>query len=463
MKQDKNIIAFVMGLRASAVADIRAYEAEVGSKYHILYIQDSKYPVKQNVEGYDELLLVDFSSDAKIAQALQPYENRLRAITCTNDDNIARFARIIPNVPYLRTPTTESLRWATDKYEMRKRFFSYDKTITPKYTWVKENTKAERDRVVAKLGFPMVVKPANLGASLLVTICYHEDELQQALSTGFKKIRKAYQNDKRMEEPKIIAEQFMEGDMYSIDSYVDSRGQVYHCPLVRVRTGKDIGHKDFFGYVQITPTALKPETVERARTVAEKAIHALGLRSCSAHTEMIKIDTDWKVVEVGPRIGGARDVLYDLSCDIKHSLNDVLIRMPKKPVIPKKCKGYAAYVKWFAKTEGVITEMQGIKKLEQLESFHYIRVNKKVGDRSVFASNGGRSVFNLYLYNAERSRLLADIRRLEQMVDVKVARPAVAAKKAAAKKTATKKAAAKKNPAQKVKTASKKTVSKKKA
>jgi len=438
MKQQKNIIAFVMGLRASAIADIRAYEKETGIKYHILYIQDSKYPLKQSIEGFDELLEIDFSSDAKISQAMLPYEGRILAITCTNDDNIARFARIIPNVPYLRTPTTESLRWATDKYEMRKRFFAYDKTITPKYTLVKENTKAERERIVAKLGFPLVVKPANLGASLFVTICYHEDELQKALSVGFKKVRKAYENDKRMEEPKIIAEQFMEGDMYSIDSYVDSRGTVYHCPLVRVRTGRDIGHNDFFGYIQITPTALKPETVERARIVAEKAIHALGLRSCSAHTELIKIDTDWKVIEVGPRIGGARDVLYDLSCDIKHSLNDVLIRIPKKPVIPKKCKGYAAYIKWFAKKEGVITEMKGIKKIEQLESFHYIKVNKKVGDRSIFASNGGRSVFNLYFYNMDRSKLLADIRRLEQMVDVKVVRTMSLAKKPVVKKKAKK-------------------------
>ncbi len=439
MKQQKNIIAFVMGLRASAIADIRAYEKETGIKYHILYIQDSKYPIKQTVEGFDELLTIDFSSDVKISQAMHPYENRILAITCTNDDNIARFAKIIPSVPYLRTPTTESLRWATDKYEMRKRFFVYDKTITPKYTLVKDNSKIERERIVAKLGFPLVVKPANLGGSLFVTICYHEDELQKALSVGFKKIRKAYENDKRMEEPKIIAEQFMEGDMYSIDSYVDSRGTVYHCPLVRVRTGRDIGHNDFFGYIQITPTALKPETVERARTVAEKAIHALGLRSCSAHTELIKIDTDWKVVEVGPRIGGARDVLYDLSCDIKHSLNDVLIRIPKKPVIPKKCKGYAAYIKWFAKKEGTITEMKGIKKIEQLESFHSIKINKKVGDRSIFASNGGRAVFVLYFYNADRSKLLADIRRLEQMVDVKVVRTLSAAKKSAPKKTVKKK------------------------
>jgi len=303
---------------------------------------------------------------------------------------------------------------------MRKRFNAYDSSITPKFSIIKENTKAERTRIVEKVGFPMIVKPTNLAGSLFVQICYHEDELQKALGVGFRKIQKAYENDGRLETPKILAEQFMEGDMYSVDSYVDSRGHIYHCPLVRVKTGRDIGHKDFYGYLQVTPTVLKKETIERAQTVTEHAIHALGLRSTSAHTELMKVDSDWKVVEVGARIGGARDILYELSCDIKHTTNDILIRMPKKPVIPKKCKGYAAYMKWFASKEGVITEMKGIKKIEQLESFHKLNINKKIGDKSVFASHGGRSVFNLYLYNSERSKLLADIRRVEQMVEVKV-------------------------------------------
>lgn len=416
----KDTIAFVMSLRASAVEELREWASKEKRPLRILLIADERYGAPKSTDGADEVITVNFSKPEKLAEALVPFHDRLLAITCTSDDNIARFAKIIPNVPYLRTPTSESLAWATDKYAMRKRFKAYDASITPRFTLVTENTKTERARVVAKIGFPMIVKPTNLGGSLFVQICYHEDELEKALRTGFRKLRMAYQKDKRLEEPKIIAEQFMEGDMYSIDSYVDSRGHVHHCPLVRVKTGRDIGHKDFFGYVQMTPTILKRETIAKAEAVAEAAIHALGLRSCSAHTELMKVDTEWKVIEVGPRIGGARDTIYKLSCNISHSLNDVLIRIPKKPQIPKKCNGFAAYMKWFAAKEGVITEMKGIKKIEQLDSFHKIKVNKKIGDKATFASHGGRAVFVLYLFNTDRAKLLADIRRIEQMVEVKV-------------------------------------------
>lgn len=419
-KKEKNIIAYVMKLPAMVPESIKSYQKLTGKKYKILLIKDEGFEETAQTLKYDILVTCDFSKPNSIATALLPYQEQLLAITCRGDNDIARFAKVIPHVPYLRTPNSESLAWSVDKYEMRKRFKLFDPSCTPKFTRVKINTKIERKRIIAKIGFPMIVKPTNLAASLFVTICYHEEELDTALKTAFKKIAKAYEHDKRMEEPKIIAEEYMEGDMYSVDSYVNSRGKVYHCPLVRVKTGKDIGHDDFFNYSQMTPTGLKGESVVKARMVAETAIHALGLRNTTTHTELMKMDNVWKIIEIGPRMGGFRHELHQLSCDIDHSLNDILIRIPKKPVIPKKCKGYAVAMKWFSAKEGRITQMTGIKKIEQLKSFHSIAINKKVGNRAVFARNGGRSIFNVFLYNSERPKLLADIRRLEKLVKIKV-------------------------------------------
>lgn len=430
----KNIIIYVMGLPdgANTISQLRAYEPQFGGPLRVFLLRDSRVPTKRNyaaIPGLDGVISCDFSKPTKIAEALLPYQAELLAITCRSEQYMARFAEVLPHVPYLRTTTTESLKWASDKYEMRKRFRLYDKKITPKFTRVKHNTKEERDRVIKKIGFPMIVKPANLAASLFVSICYHEEELEKTLRRTFRDLKKAYDFDHRLEEPKVIAEEYMDGDMYSIDSYVDSRGKMYHCPLVKVTTGKKIGHDDFYNYLQMTPSGLRAPSILKAEAAAESGIHALGLRSTLAHTELMRIDDDWKVIEIGARMGGFRHILHSLSCDINHTLNDVLIRIPKKPILPKKCKGYACAMKWFAAKEGQITEMKGVKRIEQLESFHHIDVNKKVGDKAIFARNGGRSVFNLFLYNADRSRLLADIRRVEKMVEVKVATGRITAKK----------------------------------
>lgn len=423
MKKERDIILYVMNLPAGTIKSVRSYEKEFGRKFKIMLLLDSRVSESESVknEGLDIIATCDFSKPEKIVETLLPYQDKLLAITCRSEKHMARFAQVVPHIPYVYTPTTESLHWASDKYEMRKRFRLYDPSITPKFTLIKENSKKERERISAAIGFPMIVKPASMAASLFVTICYHEEELEKTLKTIFRKIKAAYEKEDKIVAPKIIAEGYMEGDMYSIDSYVNSRGTIHHCPLVKVTTGKNIGHDDFYNYLQMTPTALKPHTITKAHETAEKAIHALGLRSTIAHIEMMKIDDEWKIIEVGARMGGFRHTLHELSCGINHNLNDILVRIPVKPIIPKKCQGFACAMKWFADKEGKIIEMKGVKKIEELESFHSIAVNKKIGDRAIFARNGGRSVFNLFMYNDDRSKLLADIRRAEQLVKIKIA------------------------------------------
>lgn len=418
-----DIIIYVMKIPPDTIQSIRQYEKKMGVKYRVLFLWDSRVKDTDNrksASGIDIVVECDFSKPEKIAAALLPYQDQLLAITCREEQSMARFATVIPHVPYLRTPSTESLRWASDKYEMRKRMKVYDSKITPKFTLVSDTSKKERGRIIEKIGFPMIIKPTNLSGSLFVTICYHEEELEKTLRATFRKLRKAYLLDNRIEEPKLIAEEFMDGEMYSIDSYVGSRGKIKHCPLVKVVTGKKIGHDDFYGYLQITPPVLKKESIAKAEEIAGKAIHALGLRNTLTHTELMKIDDEWKVIEIGARMGGFRHSLHKLTCDIDHAMNDVLVRIPQKTIIPRKCNSYACAMKWFPNKEGRITEMKGIKKIEQLESFHKITMNKKIGDRATFARNGGRAIFLLFLHNADRSKLLADIRRVEQLVKISV-------------------------------------------
>lgn len=422
MKNNKDIVVFVMSLPAGALEQLTALEKILERNIEVVLLVDSrtKKHVSDSVVQGCTVLTCDFSKPEKIAETLLPLQERLLAITCRSEKSMPRFAAVLPHVPYLRTPTTESLRWASDKLEMRKRFALYNKKITPNFTVINKNSAEDREKAMKKVGFPMVIKPTNLAASLFVTVCFHEEELEKTLRMTFRKLRKAYEADGREEAPRLIAEEYMEGDLYSVDSYVDSRGRVYHCPLVKQVTAKQRGHEDLYNYLQITPTGLKTATIERAQAATESGIHALGLRSTIVHTELMKVDDDWKLVEIGARMGGFRQTLHELSCGINHTLNDILIRIPKKPKIPKRCQGYACAMKWFVGEEGIIKEMKGIKRIEQLESFDSIKINKKIGDKAVFARNGGRSVFNLFMYNDDRSRLLADIRRVEKMVDVKV-------------------------------------------
>lgn len=418
-KHEKDIILFVGKVYGHMMDAVHEYEKSTKKKFRLALLIDQKTKKPTHVETFTDIVIsCDMSSPLAIQKALLPYQDEIFVATCRGEDQITTFAKVIPHIPFVKTPTSESLLWASDKIWMRRRLFTYNKKITPAYTLVSNTDEQSMKQIEKKVGYPLIVKPTGLAASRLVTICYHRQELEKVLKVVLKKINQVYKETGGSGEPKVLVEQFMEGEMYSVDGYVTSRGKVYFCPMVHIKTGRAIGFDDFFGYQQITPTLLKKESIAAAEDVARQAVHALALRSTTAHIELMKTENGWKIIELGARIGGFRHMMYEFSYGINHTMNDILVRIPEKPVINKKIKGYTAAMKFFAKKEGRMTKLSGIKRIQELESFRKIYLNKKVGDTCTFAKNGGSSVFNIILFNKERSKLLADIRRMEQIVDI---------------------------------------------
>ncbi|MCF6276949.1 MAG: ATP-grasp domain-containing protein [Candidatus Magasanikbacteria bacterium] len=415
----KNIILFVGKYISGISKSLEAYEEKTGEKFKTALLHDNKKTPKK-LDMVDILISCKTKSVNSIQKALLPHRDSFIAVTCRGEDQIQNFAKVIPNLPYLKTPTSESLLWSSDKLLMRKRLHTHNKKITPTYTIVKDYEEKTINKIAKKVGFPLIVKPTGLAGSRLVTMCFDKEELKKTLKKVFKKIKKVHKESGGNWEPKVLVEQFLEGSMYSIDAYVDNKGKTYFCPLVRVTTGKEIGGDDFFGYKQTTPVKLKSATIEGARYVAVQAVEALGLKNTTAHIEMMRNEDGWKIIEVGARIGGFRHDLYQMTANIDHNMNDILIHMGKKPIIPKKIKGYATAMKFFTPKEGELVKVFGLRKANKLESFKKINIRKKPGDKCLFARNGGISIFNIILFNKERSQLLADVRKLEKAIRIEI-------------------------------------------
>ena len=414
---DKNIILFVNNVPAAAIESVVAYRKATKKKLRIAVIRDSRKKAAKKIKQNSDIefdLSCDFGDSEKIAETLLPYHDEIMAITCRGDSNIEAFAKIIPNVPYLRTPTSESLQWSSDKIKMRKRFMSHDKSITPKFVVVADAKRKTLNEIQKKIHFPVIIKPSGLFMSMLVTLCYHEEELEKELKSVLRKAKKVYKENGKKGEPHILVEEFIEGEMYSVDAYVTARGRVDFCPFVHVTTGKQIGRDDFYSYKAMTPSTLRKSSIDKAEKVARSAIRALGLRSSTAHVEIMRTDNGWKVVEVGARIGGFRSEIYKLAFGFDHGANDLRVRVPEKPVLTKKKLGYACAMKFYPKQEGILSQLKGIKKVNDIKSVKSVNTHKKIGAKCLFAKHGGRSVVDIILFNKERPKLLADIRRVEQ-------------------------------------------------
>ncbi len=423
----RDLILFVGGLRDDAGLVVSDYEAKYHKKIKALYMGNTNSPdfaVKVSAQYKRKIieLPTEFKklNDTKIAKLLAPYADRLLAATCIKEKNVRAYRRIIPHVPYLFTPTQDSLNWATDKVEMRQRMSEYAPEVCPKFMLVEDLKEATIKKIEKTIQFPLIVKPAGLAASKHVAVCYYRKEFEQNIKKIMASLTKEYSERERDDKPKILVEEFMEGSMYSIDAYVNARGYVYHCPPVHVKTGATIGFDDFFGYMRILPVQLKAYKIEKAEQAVTQAIHALGLRNVTCHVELMKTEDGWKVIEVGPRVGGYRHAMYQLSHGINHLLNDSLIRIPQKPVIKSRAKQTVAVLQFFARKEGTLVGIDGLKRIPKLESYQNLDVKIKPGGLCKFAKNGGGSVFDVTLAHKLRSQVLADIRRIEQDVNIEV-------------------------------------------
>lgn len=421
--KNRDTILFVGSYLDSQVAAMKRLEKLLGRQIKPLVLigTGSSRTIDHTIaDPKVKVIEVDFSSITAVQKALTPYKERLLAVTTRAEKNIPGFKKIIPFIPYINTPTELSLDWTTDKVRMRQLLRGHNKSISPKFTVVHDASQETLDRIERTVGFPLMIKPAGLAASLLVTLCYHREELEANLKTTVRKINRIYKERNGRGEPQILVEEFMEGTMYSIDAYVNQRGVIYYTPLVHVRTGRAVGYEDFFGYMRITPVNLRPHKVEAARRAAEQAIEALNLRSTTCHIELMKTEDGWKVIELGPRIGGFRHEMYELSYGFDHSLNDILIRIPKKPILTKKAKGYTSVMQFYARERGKLRSIIGVNKVRKLASFTRIDILKKPGDMCDFARNGDDPVFTIVLFNKSRPDLLADIRRLEQTIHIDI-------------------------------------------
>ncbi|MET8177114.1 ATP-grasp domain-containing protein [Streptomyces clavifer] len=149
------------------------------------------------------------------------------------------------------------------------------------------------------IGYPLVVKPVDLCAGMLVRRVDDETELAAACDAlaGFPVNARG-----QLRTPHILLEEFLRGPEVSVET-VSYAGTTH---VVGV-TDKSVGGAPaFIETGHMFPAALGPEDLAAATGTALRAGAALGLDDVVAHTE-IKLTPDGpRVVEVNPRPAGNR-------------------------------------------------------------------------------------------------------------------------------------------------------------
>lgn len=376
-------------------------------------------------DNFFEEIVVDFFDDVALKKVIAPLEEHLLLVSCDSERSQLYFKQVIPHVPYVHTPTESSIDCSTNKGKMRERMIAYDKSLSPNVVVANDSSEETIKGILQQLHFPVIVKPTGLDASKLVNKAHDANELQEILTHSFTVIDEIYSKFRGLGEKTMIVEEFIDGDIYSTDVYVDTEGKVYVLPFISCRNAAMNGHEGYQIYRSDSALTLTDEEISSGQEMARQAIYAVGLRSSVAHIELFHTkhsdhESSWKVIELGARPGGWRQETYSASYGIDHALNELRVKVGLPPEMPKDLKAHSTTFRVHAPEAGIVDSIIGLEEARTNPSMHTLTVDAKPGDRVLPSAQGGSMLVGGLLHNTDLEQLSRDADIVRNTISVKI-------------------------------------------
>lgn len=157
-------------------------------------------------------------------------------------------------------------------------------------------TAGEAAAAAARIGYPVVVKPRDLGASMGVVLV----DSPRDLADGYAHARAARVDPVPYRSDGVLVEEYVRGPEVSVDSWVRAGGT--H-PLFTAR--KTTGYPPYFEEIgHVVDGRGGPTDDPDLHRVVAAAHEALGFDHGMTHVELRRAHDGWRVIEVNCRLGG---------------------------------------------------------------------------------------------------------------------------------------------------------------
>lgn len=375
-------------------------------------IKSTKFPEKR----FKHRVVADFSSRDKVLAVVDSLPVKPDAVVAVYENYILPAAWVAEylGLPGLPVAAAEA---CTDKYLMRSLFQKAPAKISPAFQEVR--SYAEVQEFAKEHSFPLIMKPANLSKSLLVTKSCNMDELRANYERTIANIGKIYQKYAPDREPKLLIEEYLDGSVHSVDAFVDAAG-VPHVmrEIVDYQTGYEVGYDDNFHYSRILPSRLSVEDQQAFLECAALGCKALGMRNSAAHIEIIMTKDGPRIVEIGARNGGYRERMYRLANGIDVTRNALGLAFGEMPEIKAAKNEPVAVLELFPHEAGEFVELSGQNELEKLESLEYLAVKAEPGKFIGKSSDGYKAAAIVILHHADAEVFAKDLEFVNNFVRI---------------------------------------------
>ena len=380
--------------------------------YH-LFDREETYQLDQY---FVQSFPLDVSSDQALHHSLSQISIQPDLIQNNVDSAIILKAKVCQfyNLP---GPSVESALLSSDKTLMRAAFQKNCPQYSPQFQTVEKWSDIEEFVSKPNINFPLILKPANLSKSLLVSKTTNLEELKTIYQQSLQIVADIYQREKVHLKPHFIIEECLIGPAYSLEVFCDQTGNcVSASSAVDLIMARDININDNYNYSRKLPSQLTAEQQLEIKKAAFAGCQALKLTSVPAHVELFYTNQGPKIIEIGAREGGFRRKMHLLSEGIDLNFTKIDVAYGKLPKITATKNDGCAVYEIFPDHEGTLAEVTNLGQLKTLSSFYDYEQKREIGEKIGLAAQGHRAVSVITLHNNDLSQFAKDCQFLEQYV-----------------------------------------------
>jgi biotin carboxylase len=260
---------------------------QLGLRPVLLARDPARYPYVA-ADGIDHLVADTGDAAGVLAACRSLDDGPIAGVTSSSEYFIATAAEAARTLG-LPHPDPEAVRACRDKHAQRVALTAAGAGC-PRFAAARDADEAAA--AAARIGYPVVVKPASGTGSIAVRLCFDDAEVRAAVGVAFGDPDPALPA-----QHTVLVEEYLTGAEYSAELIDDQ--------VVGI-TAKLLGAEPYF--VEIGhdfPAPLKKAGTKTVGDAAVAAVRALGLGWGGAHVELRYGSTaDLCVVEVNPRLAG---------------------------------------------------------------------------------------------------------------------------------------------------------------
>jgi biotin carboxylase len=233
----------------------------------------------------------DTAAMVKAARSL-PAGVQIAGVLCWNETRIIQTAELAQALGVPGT-TPENIKRCRDKYLTRQALAAQK---VPQPASILAGSVDQALETARRIGYPVIVKPRDMGGSFGVSLAQDEKELAAAVAHALMP-RKEYYPERG---PGVLIEEFADGPEVSIDA-AWVQGKMFPLYLARKLTGF-YPHFEEVGHVVDANDPLLEDAV--FLNVLEGAHRAVGFQTGITHTELRLTPAGPKIIEINGRLGG---------------------------------------------------------------------------------------------------------------------------------------------------------------